>query len=378
MIHKRCSEPPSTVSTNSHRRATCLTRANLSYPQNLTWTVFPCFPEKTPNQNTNCNKKKQNLPDNANCIHLFLFISNSSSASTILSFFCSCPSPSVSERSPVTLPACKKPQIKLSFAHSHHYTPTMMIPLLSKTASILCLVPGNFTSDKNTSMQQISSPDVMRTGFSEDIDDSGVALLRLRQPQRFRPQVEQIIDHELEQEIQQASQLLLMSLRGAHDDEFGGDEKLQRVLTVHSLARIINSALPSNLTEAEVCEIRSSLPPEVLNCHPTKPSEPYIPQNKLEEVVVTVVRAFFIGLKTAAPFVKQILLALAREERKYKISERFVATGISALETVCRSRVGRTLVSKSQGIAGSVLRGVSQGMSVIMVDIQDPAHSAQH
>lgn len=180
-------------------------------------------------------------------------------------------------------------------------------------------------------------------------------------------------DSELEQEIRQASQLLLMAMRGHQDKEQSGDEKLRRALLVHALSRVICAAMPDDLTEAEVCELRSSLPSKVLETYISKAQEPYVPQNRLESIVVTVVRAFFIGLQTAAPYTKQLILTLAREERKYKIMDKAVATGLSTLEVMCGSTIGRAVISGSQTVVGSVLRGVSQGMSGAMVDLNEPS-----
>lgn len=261
--------------------------------------------------------------------------------------------------------------INLEDIYTGHMISSIKIPLLAKTSSIFYSIPGRRIIDERAPIAPITTPkEVVKSGTMDEIDKYVHANSQLPSSPEITPQEREGSDQE--QEIRQASQLLLMAVRGSQDSEYGGDEKLRRALTVHSLARIICAAMPVDLTEAEACEILSVLPPEVFDSYPSNMSpEPYIPRNKLEEIVVALVRAFFIGLKTAAPYTKQIILALMREERKYKISEKVVAAGLGTIETLCGSTVGRALVSSSQGVAGSVLRGVSQGMAVIMVDIQD-------
>lgn len=230
------------------------------------------------------------------------------------------------------------------------------LPLFSVTSSIFNpILKSSLLAETNSS--QYPSTTVIEPS-------NEISLRQLQQP------TEILNDSDLEQEIRQASHLLLVALR-QQDKEYGGDEKLRRVLIVHSIARILQAATPENLTDAEVCELRASLPPEILDFNEVKVEEPYVPQNKLEALVVTLVRAFFLGLKTAAPFTKEILFALAREERKYKISEKVVGVSLSTAETVCNSTIGKALIARSQGVVGSVFRGVTQGMAVMMVDIQD-------
>lgn len=182
----------------------------------------------------------------------------------------------------------------------------------------------------------------------------------------FQNATEIVEESEFEREVRQASKLLIMALQSRYSENPSNDEKLQKAITVHSLARILCAALPEDLTDAEICEIRASLPDEILKHPHTAMEEPYAPQNKLEELVVTIVRAFFIGLKTAAPYTKEILLVLAREERKYRISENLFAAGLSTAQTLCGNVIMQKLLGKTRWVASSVLRGVSHGMSVMV------------
>jgi hypothetical protein len=210
----------------------------------------------------------------------------------------------------------------------------------------------------------------------EDVDDQITQLNKLEtfSINTFQNATEVVEESEFEREVNQASKLLVMALRSRYSENPGNDEKLQKAITVHSLARILCAALPENLTDAEVCEIRASLPDEVLKYPQATMEEPYAPQNKLEELVVTIVRAFFIGLKTAAPYTKEILLVLAREERKYHISEYLFAAGLSTAQTLCGNVIMQKVLGKTKWVASSVLRGVSHGMSVM---IEEPRTQKQ-
>ena len=244
--------------------------------------------------------------------------------------------------------------------------PYSKLPLFSVTSSIFNPILRNNIVEEDKAGLDCKDDSTEVTQEIQDIQ--GYDPVNLRQLQEL-PEISEGSD--LEQEIRQASQLLLMAMRNQQDKEYGGDEKLRRVLIVHSLSRVLLAAMPQHLTEAEICELRASLPPEVLDLPHLMDEKPYIPQNKLEQIVVTVVRAFFIGLKTAAPYTKQILLALAREERKYKVSEKLIATGLATVEVLCGSTLGRAVISRSQGVAGAVFRGVSHGMAVMMIDMRE-------
>lgn len=174
---------------------------------------------------------------------------------------------------------------------------------------------------------------------------------------------------EIEQEVRQASQLLIMALRSQDSDSSGTDIKLQRAIIIHSLSRLISAAKPEGMSPAEICEMRAALPEEVLQfSKDLSNQEPYQPQNKLEELVVTVVRAFFVGMKTAAPYTKEILLALAKEERKYKLTENLVSVGYCTVDILSRNYLFKTAMNNSKWVFGSVLRGISQGMMVMVED----------
>lgn len=194
----------------------------------------------------------------------------------------------------------------------------------------------------------------------------------------FQNATEVVEESEFEREVRQASKLLIMALRSRYSENPSNDEKLQKAITVHSLARILFAALPENLTDAEICEIRASLPDEILKHPHAAIEEPYTPQNKLEELVVTLVRAFFIGLKTAAPYTKEILLVLAREERKYRISESLFAAGLSTAQSLCGNVIMQKVLGKTRWVASSVLRGVSHGMAVMIEEPPQPAQKQRY
>lgn len=98
--------------------------------------------------------------------------------------------------------------------------------------------------------------------------------------------------------------------------------------------------------------------------------EPYAPQNKLEELVVTIVRAFFIGLKTTAPYTKEIYPQCWPARAQCRISENLFAAGLSTAQSLCGNVIMQKLLGKTRWVASSVLRGVSHGMSVMVEEPQ--------
>lgn len=226
-----------------------------------------------------------------------------------------------------------------------------------------------------TDISQTDSQSSISTGIStsyqsisEDSEYDVKQLLKVENfsVNTFKNATEVVEESQFEREVRQASQLLIMAIRSRYSAKPDNDEKLQKAIIIHSLARIICASLPENLTDAEVCEIRASLPDEVLDLSHSFIEEPYAPQSKLEELIVTVVRAFFIGLKTAAPYTKEILIALAREERKYRISENLIAAGLGTAQSLCGNVFVQKVFGKTRWIANSVLRGICHGMSVMV------------
>ncbi len=90
---------------------------------------------------------------------------------------------------------------------------------------------------------------------------------------------------------------------------------------------------------------------------------------RFEELIVTIIRYFFLSIRMAAPFIRKFLNFVIAQERKHQISSRLVKTAVRLIQTATKSEVGKLAVTQSHAIVMAILKGLLEVMSAMNDEI---------
>lgn len=160
--------------------------------------------------------------------------------------------------------------------------------------------------------------------------------------------------------------------------------------------------LPGNLSPEEKLSVSSAIPDDVIALRTaTLPSkdlaqhhgnlcgsvkEPYQSPSILHRILAAVIVQIFLIVHILLPYIKLFVAAAYRYERRYRISERVLSSGISTMDGVMRrgmeisnsvyrmneGKVGQALnelmVWWIRGVTGGIHQGVGEGLVIIGLD----------
>ncbi|VVT54159.1 uncharacterized protein SAPINGB_P003936 [Magnusiomyces paraingens] len=184
-----------------------------------------------------------------------------------------------------------------------------------------------------------------------------------------------------------------VTIEEASNGRLNGDEDISQVLSAlkESPARR-NSMDTSSDTLVQSSKQTTPLSGKRVRrlSHPygSSPSPPpvYEPQNFAERFVVTSVRSGCLAFKTAAPYAKELIGALAAEERRLRILEKLGTLAINAIriaffaavlitsvlkKVLLDSEFGRRIGKSLQGLLLAFVVGLSQSMIIMAAGINN-------
>jgi hypothetical protein len=160
--------------------------------------------------------------------------------------------------------------------------------------------------------------------------------------------------------------------------------------------------LPSNLSAEEKLSVSSAIPDDVVALRSTTlPSteparhdgnlsgsikEPYQSPSILHRMLAAVIVQMFLIVHILLPYIKLFMAAAYRYERRHRISERVLSSGISTMDGAMRrgmeisnslyrmneGKVGQALnelmVWWIRGVTGGIHQGVGEGLVIIGLD----------
>jgi len=203
-----------------------------------------------------------------------------------------------------------------------------------------------------------------------------------------------------------ASGLTLINLAGQESSTVSttpanGSPSLIRQLYIHGMTYLLRG-LPNNLSPEEKMSISSAIPDDIAAlCTVTLPStdlarhdgnmagsikEPYQSPSILHRMLAAVIVQMFLIVHILLPYIKLFMAAVYRYERRHRISERVLSSGISTMDGVMRrgmeisnsvyrmneGKVGQVLnelmVWWIRGVTGGIHQGVGEGLVIIGLD----------